>query len=172
MFRTVGSKKYIFSDGPSITFRIETQIVRGYRKHMSTAAAFGRELSNCQHLTMVSPAEKGFHAADYVIFAVTLLVSLGIGLYHAFTGGRQKTTKEFLMGNRNLRTLPVAMSILVSFISAILVLGTPAEMYTRGTQLAMRTFGYCLTCVLSSVLLVPLFFSLNITSSFEVSKQG
>ena len=60
------------------------------------------------------------------------------------------------------------MSILVSFVSGILVLGTPAEMYTRGTQLFMRTIGYCLACVLSSLLFVPLFFNLKVTSSFEV----
>ena len=69
-----------------------------------------------------------------------------------------------------LGTLPVACSILVSFISAILVLGTPAEMYTRGTQLFMRTIGYCLALFLSSLIFVPLFFPLKITSSFEVSQ--
>ena len=70
-----------------------------------------------------------------------------------------------------LGTLPVACSILVSFISAILVLGTPAEMYTRGTQLFMRTIGYCLALFLSSLIFVPLFFPLKITSSFEVSSS-
>ena len=110
----------------------------------------------------------GFQPVDYAIFALFLVISLGIGMYHACTGGRQRTTKEFLMGNRQMKTLPVALSILVSFVSGILVLGTPAEMYTRGTQLFMRTFGYCVACVLSSVLLVPLFFNLKVTSSFEV----
>ena len=122
-----------------------------------------------QQSTMVLPADKGFHIADYVIFAVVLAISIAIGLYHAFSGGKQRTTKEYLMGNRELKTLPVALSILVSFVSAILVLGTPAEMYTRGTQLFMRTIGYCLACVFSSLLFVPLFFSLKVTSSFEVS---
>ena len=115
------------------------------------------------------PAQKGFHAVDYVIFGGTLLVSVGIGLYHAFTGGRQRTTNEYFMANRSLQTLPVALSILVSFVSAILVLGTPAEMYTRGTELTVRTLGYCLAVALSSVLFVPLFYPLKITSSFEVS---
>jgi len=113
--------------------------------------------------------QHGFHAIDYAIFALVLLVSLGIGLFHACSGGKQRTTKEFLMADRRMDTLPVALSILVSFVSGILVLGTPAEMYTRGTQLFMRTFGYCIACVLSSVLFVPLFFNLKVTSSFEVT---
>ena len=114
-------------------------------------------------------AEKGFHLVDYLIFAFVLIISLGIGLYHAFTGGRQRTTNEFFMGGRHLKAVPVALSILVSFVSAVTVLGTPAEMYTRGTQLSMRVLGYCCACVLSSLLFVPLFFHLRVTSSFEVS---
>ena len=110
---------------------------------------------------------KGFHIGDYLVFVGVLLFSLAIGLYHAFTGGKQRTTKEFLVGNRGLHVIPVTLSILVSFVSAILVLGTPAEMYTRGTLLLMRTIGYCFACVLSSLLFVPLFFPLKITSSFE-----
>ena len=121
------------------------------------------------NMAEVGPAEKGFHIIDYVIFSAVLLISLAIGLYHAFTGGKQKTTKEFFMANNDLKTLPVALSILVSFVSAVLVLGTPAEMYTRGTQLTMRVIGYCLACVLSSLLFVPLFFGLKVTSSFEVT---
>ena len=57
--------------------------------------------------------------------------------------------------------------MLVSFVSAILVLGTPAEMYTRGTQLTLRVFGYTLSIVLSSLLFVPLFYKLKVTSAFE-----
>jgi len=117
---------------------------------------------------MISDESRSFHVVDFVIFALVLLVSLSIGFYHAFTGGKQRTTKEYLLANRQLKTVPVTLSILVSFVSGIIVLGTPAEMYTRGTQLFMRTVGYCLACVVSSLLFVPLFFNLKVTSSFEV----
>lgn len=110
----------------------------------------------------------GFHAADYVIFVLFLVISSGIGIFYACRGGRQKTNNEFLMGNRKLRTLPVAISIVVSFVSGVLVLGHPAEMYTRGTQFSMRMFGHALACVLATILFVPMFFKLNVTSSFEV----
>ena len=111
---------------------------------------------------------KGFHLVDLGIFIGVLAVSLIIGLYHACTGGKQRTTSEYLMANRKMNTLPVALSMLVSFLSGIVVLGTPAEMYTRGTQLFMRTIGYCIACLISAAVIVPMFFELKVTSSFEV----
>ena len=48
----------------------------------------------------MADTETGFEWYDYVIFIATLVVSLGIGLYFSFSGGKQRTTKEYLMGNR------------------------------------------------------------------------
>ena len=44
---------------------------------------------------------------DYVVLAVVLCISMSIGLYHAFCGGKQRTTKEYLMANRKLKVLHV-----------------------------------------------------------------
>ncbi|XP_048251446.1 sodium-coupled monocarboxylate transporter 1-like [Haliotis rufescens] len=108
-----------------------------------------------------------FGAADYVVFALVLAVSAAIGVFYAFWGNRQKTTGEFLMGGRDMKIVPVAISILVSFMSAILILGTPAEMYREGTQYYLYTFGLIGAIVISAVLYVPLLYPLKYTSSFE-----
>ncbi len=39
---------------------------------------------------------------DYLLFAGILAISLAIGLGLGLAGGTQKTTKEFLLANRNL----------------------------------------------------------------------
>ncbi len=43
---------------------------------------------------------------DYLLFAAILAISLAIGLGLGLAKGRQKTTKEFLLANRNLGELP------------------------------------------------------------------
>ena len=116
---------------------------------------------------MTSPV-RTFDVWDYVVFSLMLGVSAAIGIYYACAGGKQKTTKEFLLANRNLGVLPVAISILLSFMSAILILGTPAEMYTDGTQFYIRVFG-SFGCGIAALLFVPLFYPLKLTSSYEVS---
>lgn len=68
-----------------------------------------------------------------------------------------------------MQLVPVAISILLSFMSAIFILGTTAEMYTQGTQYFIYQFGISLAVLLVSQLFVPLLYPLQLTSSFEVS---
>jgi len=119
---------------------------------------------------MAPPVQAGFHVADYALFGLFLAISVSIGIYHALTGGRQRTIDEYMVGNRQMKTLPVAISMFVSIVSGVLVLGHPAEIYTRGSQYVMRAIGHVLAGLIAGPLFVPLFFRLRITSAFEVSR--
>lgn len=113
-----------------------------------------------------------FGVWDWVIFGAMLAVSLGIGIFYAFRGARsleKVTTADYLMGGRKLGMIPVSISILVSYLSAILILGNPAEMYTAGTLYFLNLFGVIIAIVLATVLFVPLLYPLKLTSSFEVN---
>ena len=83
---------------------------------------------------MSSPSANLLHWADYVVFVTFLLVSISIGVYFALSGGRQRTTGEFLVADRQLHVLPTMLSLLVSYQSAIAILGAPAEMFTKGSM--------------------------------------
>jgi Na+/proline symporter len=113
-------------------------------------------------------ASGSFTAVDWVVFGILILFSGAVGIYYACTGGKQKTTDEFLMADRNMSVLPVAASILVSFQTAVLILGQPAEMYTKGTQFFLSLFGQLGAVFLATTLFVPLFYPLKLTSFFEV----
>ncbi|XP_071165366.1 sodium-coupled monocarboxylate transporter 1-like [Mytilus edulis] len=112
-------------------------------------------------------ASRSFYLADYIIFAITIVLSVGIGLYHAFAGGKQKTTSEFHLGNRKMAIIPVAISLLVSFESSIMMLGVPAETYVFGIQNIMGNFGWFVANLLAIKIMVPLIHPLKITSAYE-----
>jgi len=46
-----------------------------------------------------------FGVWDYVVFLTTLAISAGIGVYVRFSGGRQKTAEEYLLGDRKMPIL-------------------------------------------------------------------
>ena len=105
---------------------------------------------------------------DYVVFAGLLLISSVIGLYYGCTGAKQKTTSEFLMAGRSMGVFPVALSLLASFMSAITLLGTPAEIATYGSLYWMIWLSYILVIPVSAYVFVPVFYELELTSVFEV----
>ncbi|XP_037702682.1 sodium-coupled monocarboxylate transporter 1 [Choloepus didactylus] len=104
---------------------------------------------------------------DYVVFAAMLLISAAIGIYYAFAAGGQQTSEEFLIGGRRMTALPVAFSLTASFMSAVTVLGTPAEVYRFGAIFSIFAITYFLVVVLSAEIFVPVFYKLGITSTYE-----
>ncbi|NXN39889.1 SC5A8 protein, partial [Rhinoptilus africanus] len=108
-----------------------------------------------------------FTVWDYVVFAAMLLVSAIIGIYYAFAGGGQKTSKDFLMGGRSMSALPVALSLTASFMSAVTVLGTPAEIYRYGAIFCIFAITYALVVLCSAEIFLPVFYKLGITSTYE-----
>ncbi|NXW03495.1 SC5A8 protein, partial [Fregetta grallaria] len=108
-----------------------------------------------------------FTVWDYVVFAAMLLVSAVIGIYYAFAGGGQKTSKDFLMGGRSMSALPVALSLTASFMSAVTVLGTPAEIYRYGAIFCIFAITYGLVVLCSAEIFLPVFYKLGITSTYE-----
>ena len=60
------------------------------------------------------------------------------------------------------------MSIFMSFISAILILGNTAEMYMFGIQYYISLLGSIFSYLYIASVLVPLFYELKLTSTFVV----
>ena len=122
-------------------------------------------------LTMSSSPVATLYWADYVILAAFLALSIAIGVYHSLTGERQRTTDDFIMANRRLTVVPTAVSMFVSYRSAIAVLGFTAEMYMHGTQrVVWGPVGYAAACFLAERLVVPWLYPLRLVSINAVSR--
>lgn len=63
---------------------------------------------------------------------------------------------------------PVAVSLMASFMSAITLLGTPAEIYLYGTQFVIINFSYYISLPPILFIFLPVFYELRVTSVFEV----
>lgn len=72
-----------------------------------------------------------FSWIDYLVLSIMLLVSCLIGTFYGFFSKKQETSNDFLLGGSSIGTIPMAMSLAASFITAIELLGNPAEMYSQ-----------------------------------------
>uniref|UniRef100_A0A8C9FKV8 Solute carrier family 5 member 5 n=1 Tax=Pavo cristatus TaxID=9049 RepID=A0A8C9FKV8_PAVCR len=116
----------------------------------------------------VPPAEPlTFSLWDYGVFGLMLLISTGIGLFHGLAKGGQKTSEDFFMGGRRMAAVPVGLSLSASFMSAIQVLGVPAEAYRYGSKFLWMCLGQLLNTLLTAYLFLPVFYRLRLTSTYE-----
>lgn len=117
---------------------------------------------------MATDTRDKFSVVDYVVFSIMLLISALIGIWYGCgPGGKQKTTAEYLLANRKMRHFPVAISLLVSYLSAITLLGVPSEIYTYGAQYYVLIVSYFIICGTVAVVFVPMFRRVNITCANE-----
>uniref|UniRef100_A0A672NWC3 Sodium-dependent multivitamin transporter n=1 Tax=Sinocyclocheilus grahami TaxID=75366 RepID=A0A672NWC3_SINGR len=120
-----------------------------------------------QILSMDPTGQKYFTIIDYVIFALLLVASMAIGLYYAFTGGRQSTTQEFMYADRSMKCLPLSLSLMATFQSAVAIIGTPAEVYANGTQYWFIGCCYILGLLIPAHIFIPMFYRLHLTSVYQ-----
>ncbi|PVD37957.1 hypothetical protein C0Q70_00559 [Pomacea canaliculata] len=109
-----------------------------------------------------------FGPVDYMFFVLTLLVSAGIGIFYAIWDRRRNTPQEFLLGGKKMALFPVAMSLMVTFISAATLLGNPAEMYNYNTMWWYLVVAFIFAIAGACRIFIPFFYNLGITSTFEV----
>ena len=107
---------------------------------------------------------------DYAVFVIFLLIPIAVGFYFACQGGRQKTTTEFLLADKNQRSWLIALSLVASYFSSVLLLITTAEVFTYGVQyFIFALFSYWIVAAIVHIIFIPMFHRVKIASVNEVS---
>ncbi|MGH0141655.1 UNVERIFIED_CONTAM: hypothetical protein FKN15_010468 [Acipenser sinensis] len=115
----------------------------------------------------VSPGVGVFSTWDYVVFAALFVVSSGIGIFFAVKERKKASSREFLVGGKQMSCVPVALSLTASFMSAVTVLGAPSEVYRFGGAFVLFGFSYSMVVLFTAELFVPVFYRSGITSTYE-----
>ncbi|XP_013924673.1 PREDICTED: sodium-coupled monocarboxylate transporter 2 [Thamnophis sirtalis] len=115
----------------------------------------------------IPPVVESFVVWDYLVFAALFLVSSGIGIFFAIKERKKASSGDFLVGGRQMTCGPVALSLTASFMSAVTVLGTPAEVYRHGASFLLFAIAYTFVIISTSELFLPVFYRSGITSTYE-----
>ncbi|XP_039249058.2 sodium-coupled monocarboxylate transporter 2-like isoform X1 [Styela clava] len=112
-------------------------------------------------------ANSYFLPVDFVIFGGILFICAAIGVYFAYKDRKVQTTENYYFGRRNVSPISVAMSLSVSYISAITVIGNPVEVYLYGTVYAWTVVANLIGFIAASIYYIPLYHRLRIKSVYE-----
>ncbi|KHJ46542.1 hypothetical protein D918_02856 [Trichuris suis] len=111
--------------------------------------------------------KKDFEIADYVIFVVSLVIPVAVGVYYGFAG-KKRSSREILLGSSRLGIFPVAMALIATYMSAVSVMGYPSEIYHFGGMMLYYLVAYLFVFPLVAYVFLPVMHPLKLTSVYEV----
>ncbi|XP_039254545.2 sodium-coupled monocarboxylate transporter 2-like [Styela clava] len=111
--------------------------------------------------------KKYFQAIDFVIFGAMLLLSSAIGVFFAYRDRRTQSTDNYYFASKSISPILISMSLSVSFISAITVIGLPVEIYLFGTVFVWMNAAHVIGILAGSIYYIPLLHRLQLKSVYE-----
>lgn len=100
---------------------------------------------------------------DYLVIAAYLVGVVAFGL---LAGGRQKTTTDYFLGNRDLPWWAVAFSVVATETSTLTVIGVPAVAYAGSLTFLQLALGYIVGRLVVSVLFLPRYFEGELVTAY------
>ncbi|GFR31354.1 sodium-coupled monocarboxylate transporter 1 [Trichonephila clavata] len=104
---------------------------------------------------------------DYIIIIISLLIPSVIGIVFRFSGGKQKSIKEYFLAGKNASKLPVIMSITATTLSSIFMIGAPSEVYRFGPLYCLFAVTLGVGLLIVSHIFIPVYFQCNVSSIYE-----
>jgi len=117
---------------------------------------------------MSSEERSTFHWADYLVFALSLVASLAVGVYHAIKDRKKTNNEDYLMAGRSMSVIPVTASTFATLVSSIAFVAEPVEVYYFGLNYVFISLGTCLGFIPVAAIFAPTFHKLNLISAFSV----
>ena len=117
--------------------------------------------------------------SDIAVIVCLFIFCLGMGFYGLYSEKKDKKkkpsqeemteeeVKNYLLGGRKMTAVPVGLSLAVSFMSAITILGVPAESYMYGYMYIYMPLGFFVIATTTSLIYLPVFYNSGIVSAYE-----
>ena len=102
---------------------------------------------------------------DYVVIVLYLA---GVAAFGVKAGGRQKSTADYFLGNRDLPWWAVCFSVVATETSTLTVIGIPAVAYGGSLTFLQLTFGYLLGRIAVSIFFLPRYFQGELVTAYAL----
>jgi SSS family transporter len=95
---------------------------------------------------------------------------IGITAFGILYAGKQETTEEYFVGNRNVPWWAIAMSIVATETSTITFVSVPGVVFAKGGnfEFLQLVFGYLLGRIVISLVFIPLYFKGQLQTVYQL----
>ena len=92
---------------------------------------------------------------SYIDAAIILIYLISVALIGSLSGGKQKTTKDYFMGGKNVPWWAVSFSIVAAETSSLTFISIPGLAYLTNLNFLQLTLGYLIARILVAVFFLP-----------------
>ncbi|XP_078483735.1 sodium-coupled monocarboxylate transporter 1-like isoform X1 [Ciona intestinalis] len=108
-----------------------------------------------------------FGTVDLIVFSASLLLTFLVGGYYAYKARRDDSVANYYFGNRKIPPIPLGLSLAVTYISALTMIGIPTETYTYGMINIWHMTGTLIPSVFVCIYFIPLYYRLQLSTIYE-----
>jgi solute:Na+ symporter, SSS family len=105
-----------------------------------------------------------FSTVDYIIVIVYLVGSVVFGVISA---GKQKSTKDYFLGGKELKWWMVGFSIVASETSTLTFISIPGLAYKSNMHFMQLVFGYFIGRLLVTIIFIPAYYKGEIETAYD-----
>ncbi|MGE5229632.1 MAG: sodium:solute symporter family transporter [Deltaproteobacteria bacterium] len=106
----------------------------------------------------------GFAVVDYVIVAIYLV---GVTVAGVVIAGRQKTSRDYFLGGKEMSWWSVGFSIVASETSTLTFISVPGLAYRGNMHFLQLAFGYFVGRLLVSLLFIPAYYQGDLETAYD-----
>ena len=105
---------------------------------------------------------------DLGLIAIYLIVVTAFGAHFR---SRQKSLKDYFLGNREAPWWAISLSIVATETSTLTIIGAPALAFSGNMEFLQVVLGYLVARVFVSILFIPQYFRGNMFTAYELMRQ-
>ncbi len=110
----------------------------------------------------------GFTLLDYIVIIIYLA---GVAFVGIKVAGRQASTSDYFLGNRDIPWWAVLFSVVATETSTLTFISVPAVAYGGNLTFLQLTLGYIAGRIIVSIYFLPKYFQGNITTAYQFLGQ-
>ncbi|MGE5499171.1 MAG: sodium:solute symporter family transporter, partial [Syntrophothermus sp.] len=105
-----------------------------------------------------------FQFIDYAIVGIYLVSVTIIGI---FISGKQKNSKDYFLGGKEMAWWSVGFSIVASETSTLTFISIPGLAYNTDMHFLQLVFGYFIGRLLVSIIFIPAYYKGNLETAYD-----
>jgi len=108
-----------------------------------------------------------FGVVNYMVFGVSIGIAVLVGIYQSYKDQKNQSLSNYFYADKLLSPIPIGISMAVTFVSSITVLGSPVLSYFNGTVILWMSFAALVQFIPTYLYFIPFLHRVKLASAYE-----